>query len=68
MYKQDLTNALIQKENGSINTAFYCVANVKPQKSFSQYNFVLHPMYRLLHFIIPESYFRSPWSQVRDRY
>jgi hypothetical protein len=40
MHKQDLTNALIQKENGSINTAIYCLTKVKLKKSLSQYKFV----------------------------
>jgi hypothetical protein len=40
MNKQDFTNALIQKENGSISTAVYCLTKVKLKKSFSQYNFM----------------------------
>jgi len=68
MHKQGLTNALIQKENRSINIATYCLTKVKLKKSFSQYNFVLHPTYRILQFISPESYFRPPWSKPRERY
>jgi len=40
MHKQDLTNALIQKENGSINTVIYYWTEVKLKISFSQYNFM----------------------------
>jgi len=40
MHKQDLTNALIQKENGSINIAIYYLTKVKFKKYLSQYNFM----------------------------